>query len=177
MNTLDCIRERRSIRQFSSQKIDPDTLKTIVGASAFVPSWKNTQVTRYIAVENKDLLTKIAEYTPSYNAQIILNAPLLVAVTVIKNRSGFERDGSYSTIRKDGWQMFDAGIACQTFCLSAYESGLGTVIMGIFDVGEITALLEIPKEQELIALIAAGYPDNIPATPKKKTVEDLLIYK
>ena len=31
--------------------------------------------------------------------------------------------------------MFDVGAACQTFCLAAWEQGLGTVIMGIFDEG------------------------------------------
>lgn len=69
------------------------------------------------------------------------------------------------------------GAACQTFCLAAKEKGLGTVIMGIFDEDGISDLLQIPKEQELGALIAVGYPDIDPAVPKRKSVEELLQYR
>ena len=112
-----------------------------------------------------------------YNSNIIRQIPMLVAVTFIKGRSGFERDGSYSTKKGDRWQMFDVGVACQSFCLAAKEQGLGTVIMGIFDEEKITELLEIPPERELAALIAVGWPDDDPQAPKRKAVTDLLEYK
>ena len=95
---------------------------------------------------------------------------MLIAVTLIKGRSGFERDGSFSTKKGDRWQMFDVGAACQTFCLAAKDKGLGTVIMGIFDEDGITELLHIPEDQELAALIAIGWPDIDPEAPKRKTV-------
>ena len=102
---------------------------------------------------------------------------MLIAVTVIKNRSGFERDGSYSTFRNDTWQMFDAGVASQTFCLSAHEKGIGSVIMGLFDQDTVSSLLSIPEDRELIALIPIGYPDEAPAAPKRKPVSDLLTFQ
>ena len=100
-----------------------------------------------------------------------------MVVTFIKGRSGFERDGSYSTKKEDRWQMFDVGAACQTFCLAAKEKGLGTVIMGIFDEDGISELLHIPEEQELAALIAIGWPDIDPDAPKRKSTEELLQYR
>lgn len=60
---------------------------------------------------------------------------------------------------------------------AAHEYGLGTVIMGVFDESGISSLLDIPKERELAALIALGYPDIEPSAPKRKTVEDLLQYR
>ena len=111
------------------------------------------------------------------NGNIIKNAPMLVALTIIQNRSGFERDGSYTTRRGDSWQMFDAGIASEAFCLAAYEAGLGTVILGIFDDEKVANLLEIPEGREVVALIPIGYPDEAPVAPKRKPVEELLTYK
>lgn len=73
--------------------------------------------------------------------------------------------------------MFDAGIACQTFCLAAKERGLGTVIMGIFDEDGISGLLDIPSDQELAALIALGYPEEEPNPPKRKATDILLQYR
>lgn len=178
MNTVDCIKNRRSIRKFTPDPVDHSVIENIVSAASFSPSWKNTQITRYIAIEDSSLLGKIAkDFTPSYNSDIISQTPVLIAVTFLKGRCGFERDGSYTTAKKDRWQMFDVGVACQTFCLVAHEYGLGTVIMGVFDESGISTLLDIPKEQELAALIALGHPDIQPPAPKRKTVEDLLQYR
>ena len=101
---------------------------------------------------------------------------MLIAVTVVKNRCGYERDGSFTTPRKDTWQMFDAGIASQTFCLAAYEKGIGSVILGIFDQEKIESILQIPETQELVALIPVGYAAEEPTAPRRKPVDDLLSF-
>lgn len=178
MNVTECIKTRRSIRKFKPDPVDHSIIDSVVSSASYSPSWKNTQITRYIAVEDRTVLSGIADqYTPDYNSRIIRQAPVLMAVTFIKGRCGFERDGSFTTKKEDRWQMFDAGAACQTFCLAAKDKGLGTVIMGIFDEDGISELLHIPKEQELGALIAIGYPDIDPEAPKRKSVEELLQYR
>ena len=179
MTAKECIKGRRSIRKFADTPVSRDVIADIVETASYAPSWKHTQITRYIAVEG-ELKDKIAdECTSAYakNGEIIKNAPMLIAVTFIKNRSGFERDGSYSTPKEGGWQMFDAGVASEAFCLAAYEQGLGTVIMGIFDEAKAASLLEVPEERELVALIPIVYPAESPAAPKRKSVEELLSFK
>ena len=178
MNVTECIKTRRSIRRYKPEAVDHSLIDSIVSMASYSPSWKNTQITRYTAIEDSSLLNEIADkYTPDYNSKIIRQAPMLMAVTFIKGRSGFERDGSYSTKKGGSWQMFDVGAACQTFCLAAKEKGLGTVIMGIFDEDGISELLHIPAEQELAALIAIGWPDIDPDAPKRKSTEELLQYR
>lgn len=175
MDTITAIKTRRSIRRFKEDKLAHDILENVIQAASYAPSWKHTQISRYIAIENETIKNKIGmEYSPEYNQQAILTAPMLLAVSVIKSRSGYERDGSYSTEKGSGWQMFDCGIASQTLCLAAHEYGLGTVIMGMFDIKECSDILEIPDDQELVALIAIGYPDIEPVTPKRKDVDVLL---
>ena len=178
MNVNECITSRRSIRKYKPDPVDHSLIESIVSMASYSPSWKNTQITRYIAIDDSSILKKIADdCTPVYNSNIIQQSPMLIAVTFIKGRCGFERDGSYSTKKEDRWQMFDVGAACQTFCLAAHEAGLGTVIMGIWDEDAITELLDIPEGQELAALIAIGYPDVAPEAPKRKSVQDLLTYR
>ena len=179
MTAKDCIKGRRSIRKFKAQPIDRELLSEIIETASYAPSWKHTQITRYIAVtgELKDKLA--AECTSAYpkNGEIIMQAPMLIVVTYIKGRSGFERDGSFSTAKEGSWQMFDAGVAAQTFCLAAYEQGIGSVIMGIFDEAKAASLLNIPEEREIVALIPIGYPDEEPVAPRRKPVEDLLSFQ
>lgn len=178
MTAKECIICRRSIRQFTDQPVSHELLSQIVETASYAPSWKHTQIVRYIAVEGekKDKLAACTSTFPN-NGAIMANAPMVVAVTVIKGRSGFERDGSFTTKRGDAWQMYDAGVASEAFCLAAYEQGLGTVIMGIFDQEEASALLQIPDDRDLIALIPIGYPAESPAAPRRKSVEDLLSFQ
>lgn len=179
MTAKECILGRRSIRKFKADPVSHDLLAQIVETASYAPSWKHTQITRYIAIEG-ELKEKIArEGTSLYpgNGAIISAAPVLIAVTVIKNRSGYERDGSFSTPRGDGWQMYDAGVASQTFCLAAYEQGLGTVILGLFDQAPVEAMLQLPEDRELVALIPVGYPDETPVAPRRKPVDELLSFQ
>ena len=179
MNVSDCIRNRRSIRQFADTSIDHTILEDIIATSSYSPSWKNTQIVRYIAIEGlmKNKIATECTSSFSFNGKTIENAPMLIAITVIKNRCGYERDGSFTTDRKDSWQMYDAGIASQSFCLAAYEKGIGSVIIGIFDQQKAESLLNIPADRELVSLIPIGYPAETPVTPKRKTIEDLLSYQ
>lgn len=178
MTAKECIINRRSIRRFKPDAVDTQLLKGIVETASYAPSWKHTQITRYIAVEGA-LKDKIAdEGTKMFpnNGNIIKNAPVLIAVTVVKGRSGYERDGSFSTDRGDGWQMYDAGVASQTFCLAAHEAGLGTVIVGIFDRPVVSSLLQLPEDRELVALIPIGYADEEPVAPRRKPVDELISF-
>ena len=178
MTAKECITGRRSIRRFTDRPVSHELLSRIVETASFAPSWKNTQITRYIAVEGeaKAALAKCTSIYPG-NGKIMENAPMVIAVTILKGRSGYERDGSFSTPKGDRWQMYDAGAAGEAFCLAACEQGLGTVIMGLFDEEEATKLLELPEDRELVALIPIGYPAESPAAPRRKAVEDLLSYQ
>ena len=178
MTANECIRGRRSIRKFTDQPVSHELLARIVETASYAPSWKHTQIARYIAVEGakKDALAKCTSIFPG-NGKIMENAPMVIAVTIIRGRSGYERDGSFSTPKGDRWQMYDAGAAGEAFCLAACEQGLGTVIMGLFDEEEATKLLDLPDDRELVALIPIGYPDEAPAAPRRKAVEDLLSYQ
>lgn len=178
MTAKECIKGRRSIRTFTQEPISHELIADIVETASYAPSWKHTQIVRYIAVEG-ELKDKIAQCTSAYarNGEIIAAAPMVIAVTIIKGRSGFERDGSFSTHRGEGWQMFDAGVASEAFCLAAYEKGLGTVIMGIFDDDKVAELLDIPEGRDVVALIPVGYPAETPVAPRRKSVEEMVIFK
>lgn len=177
MEALKCIETRRSIRRFKSEALSHEVLEAIVKEASFAPSWKNSQVVRYVVVENQDIKSKIANDAVlgfTYNTGTIERAAALVVVTMIHGRSGFEKDGSYTTSKEDRWEMFDAGIATQTFCLAAHEKGVGSVIMGIFDEDKVAELISLEEGRKIAALIAVGYPDEEPDQPKRKEVSELV---
>lgn len=177
MDALTCIETRRSIRKYQEKPIPHEVMEEIIKEASFAPSWKNSQVVRYVVVENPELKSKIANDAVlgfTYNTGTIEYAAALVVVTMIQGRSGYERDGSFTTSKEDRWEMFDAGIATQTFCLAAHEKGIGSVIMGIFDEAKVGELINIEEGRKVAALVAVGYPAETPEAPKRKAVEDLV---
>lgn len=177
MECMQCIRTRRSVRKFKPDAVSEDALRGIIEAAACAPSWKNAQPTRYIAITNEAMKKELAEKATSGfapNGTIITGAPVVLLVTTVSPRSGFERDGSFSTDKGTHWESFDAGIAAQTLCLAAHDAGLGTVILGIFDEAIVKEIARVPDGQKVSALIALGYAAETPAMPRRKTVDELL---
>ena len=80
MTANECITGRRSIRKFTGQPVPHETLEKVVEAASFAPSWKNTQITRYIAVEGAKKET-LADCTSLYpgNGNIMRQSPMVIA--------------------------------------------------------------------------------------------------
>ncbi len=177
MNTVDCIKTRRSIRSFTEQQVSEEVIKEVVDLARFAPSWKNSQTPRYYVVQDSKLKRHLAEGCMmgfTYNTNTLSKAPAIVVLAYVEKRCGYERDGSFTTAKGDRWEMFDAGIAAQTFCLAAHEKGLGTCIMGIFDEEDIAEAIKLPEGQRVGAVIALGYADGEPQAPARKDVDELV---
>jgi len=167
----------RSIRKFQPTPVSPDTIRAIVAVAAYAPSWKNSQTTRYTLLTKREEIDRVAdECTMGFqkNIDTLHGAPALVVLTTVNDRSGYERDGSFSTSKGTHWQSFDAGLAAEAFCVAAHEAGLGTVILGIYDEGKVKAVLNLPETESVSALIPIGVPAESPAAPKRKDVSELL---
>jgi nitroreductase len=178
METLECIKTRRSVRKFTDKEVSKEVIEDLVLSASFAPSWKNTQTARYIAIVDPEKKAELAQKCcAQHNQDIINGAPVVIATTIVDKRSGFERDGSFSTVREDNWQAFDNGIATQTLCLAACDKGLGTVIMGLYDIEKAQEVLEVPEGQLLMSLVAVGYPEETPNMPKRKDLETILSYR
>ena len=180
MDVQTCILTRRSHRQYTQEPVSHEEVEKIVSLASYAPSWKNTQISRYIAIEDPQLKQEISEkFCPAgtHNATIAATCPVLVVQIFNKDRCGYNRDGTFTTDREDGWQYYDCGIAAQTFCLAAHDLGLSTLIMGVFDRKGLQEFLNIPENQEIMALIALGHSADEPATPKRKDVETLLSWR
>ena len=179
MDTKECIRGRRSVRRYTGEPVTRETVEQIVALAAYAPSWKNTQVARYNVVTDRAVIEKIANECVlgfAHNAAILQSCSVLVVQSINVKRSGYERDGSFSTSKGTHWESFDAGIAAQTFCLAAHELGVGTCILGVFDAEKVAEAVSLPSTQAVSCMISMGYPAENPAVPARKSVGELVRY-
>lgn len=177
MELKQCIETRRSVRRFTDEPVSQEALRELIRLASYAPSWKNTQTVRWLSVTDRAVMQRLAD-GPALghpgNRDVINSAPMLLVETCISGRSGFERDGSYSTPKGDRWEMFDAGIAAQTLCLAANDMGLGTVILGAIDTVAVAEVLGLESTRTVSCIIAVGHPDQQPLMPRRKTVDELL---
>ena len=61
METIQAIRSRRSIRKYQPKPVPHEVIEQIVADAAYAPSWKNTQIARYVLVEDRTTIDKMAE--------------------------------------------------------------------------------------------------------------------
>ena len=120
METIQAIRSRRSIRKYQPKPVPHEVIEQIVADAAYAPSWKNTQIARYVLVEDRTTIDKMAEEMVldfKLNEKTLKNCPAVMVLTYVTGRSGYERDGSFSTPKEAGFEMFDAASPRRHFVL------------------------------------------------------------
>ena len=71
MNATECMKGRRSIRKYKKGCIDHSLLESIISTASYSPSWKNTQITRYIAIEDTLFSIKLPMNSPQTIIRIL----------------------------------------------------------------------------------------------------------
>jgi len=182
LDTLEAIKNRRSIRQQKSDRIPEETLGKVLEAARWAPSWANTQCWRFIVVNDQEVkkrlsATRFGRPAPPPGAAPmppqppvagpIIEAPVVIAVCAETNKAGVRPDGTPATDKGNSWYMYDTGLATQNLCLAAHALGLGTVILGAFDAKKAGEILSVPEGFAVVVLVPLGYPAQ-PARPSTR---------
>ncbi len=162
---FELIEQRRSIRKFSNQPIEPDKIALLMEAALRSPSSRSFNPWRFIVVEETELLEKLSKAKP-HGASFLSNASLGIVVCA---------DTSVS----DVW-VEDASIASLFIHLAAQDLGLGSCWIQIrkrdHDPSKsadtyIKELLNIPDPITVESILAIGYPDEVKKGHSKETLD------
>ncbi|MFC1849939.1 nitroreductase family protein [candidate division CSSED10-310 bacterium] len=189
------IKQRRSIRRYKSIIPEMELLKELIESAIMAPNAMNRQdwqFTILLSGETKEAISQAVERTwnnlcqeqsaindaiKAYmgNFTTFINAPVLMAVDVKKPPIFLETLLKEKTIKVMG-SYASACLAVQNLLLAATAKGLGTcVYTGCMAAEqEIVRILGIPKQRELVCLIAIGYPAEQPKTPPRKDLEKVV---
>lgn len=180
MDAIAMIKDRRSIRKYKKEKVDRKTMEEVVEVARWAPSWANFQIARYTLIDDPAIIEKLATEGVkgfTYNINTLKNAQGVAVLSFVKGKSGRLDDyGDFDSSNAHLWEVFDAGIACQTFCLAAHAKGVGTCIFGVIDDVSIADIIGLPAEETVAALIVYGYEDGHPEPTPRKPVEEIVRY-
>ena len=164
MNFDEVLQTRRSIRSYRDEKVPHEVLEELIKSVQYSPSWKNQQTTRFYVLESKESMDQMRNGPLApFNAKRTMLASNYIIVTFVKDVVGFNDDGQPTNELGNGWGCYDAGIATQSLVLKAKDLGLGTLIMGIRDAAALRKNFNIPKTEQIVAVIAVGYGETAKA--------------
>ena len=177
MELSQVINERRSVRFYRKDPVPDQLVEKILEAARMAPSWANFQVARFIAVKDpeirKQVQAAVPQGNPAYNA--LGDAPLILVAAGRRGRSGHYKTGPVN--RNGDYAMFDVALAVENAILKARELGLGTVLVGVFNVDKVKEALKLPAEIDPFILTPLGYPETFDLTaPPRKEISELLYW-
>ncbi|WP_300381230.1 NADPH-dependent oxidoreductase [Clostridium sp.] len=165
-NTIETIKNHRSIRQYLDKDISIEVIDEIVKATQAMPNSINGQQTSVIVVRDKEKKAKLAELVG--NQIYVEKAPVFLIFIMDFYRTSLagEKTGLKQVIHEhvEGISAgaFDAGIALGAAVIAAESLGLGTVPIGGIrkNSEEVIELLGLPKYTFPLVGLVVGYPDG-----------------
>lgn len=154
------IKERHSVRKFSSKKPDWKDIINCLDYARYAPMAGNNFTLKFILVSDKEKIQKLADASQQ---PFITQAHYVVVACSDKKRPTnlYEKRGEI-------YLRQQAGAAIQNFLLKIHEEGLATCWIGHFVEEIVKRELNIPADSQVEALFPIGYEYEKPATKKSK---------
>lgn len=162
MDAFECIATKLEVREFSPQEVPSEIRSKILEAARLTGTGMNTQHWRFIMVEKKDNLKKLAEDSTSGSWVAGAN----FAVIVLTNP-------------QYGFHLIDTGRVLQNMQLTAWNQGVGSGLFTGIREDKLRGDFAIPKELSPSVIIGFGYAAR-ELTGKRKNrlpIHELVYYE
>ena len=147
---IDLLLSRRSIRQFTAEPVNPETLVLLLKAAMAAPTACNSQPWEFIVVTEPDTLDRIRDkfLFARYNAP--------AAIVVSGNVSI-----AHNTAAREHWVQ-DCSAATENILIAAAGLELGAVWIGVYPypskIKPLSEALGIPENVVPLSMVMIGHP-------------------
>lgn len=150
MDVFTAIQTVLAVRSYKDKPVPPEVIRRIVEAGWLTGSSMNLQPWHFIVVEERETLRKLGGLARSgpYTA----DAAFVIVVATEESR----------------FAVSDGSRAIQSMVLAAWAEGVGSNWVGFQGMDEVKALLGIPAEMDVLAILPFGYPAQAVGKGKKK---------
>jgi nitroreductase len=150
MDVFETVRTLLAVRSYEDKPVPDAVIRRIVEAGRLTGSGMNRQPWHFIVVRDRETLRRLGALASSgpYTAQ----APLAIVVATDKSR----------------FAVSDASRAIQSMLLTAWADGVGANWVGFGGLDNAKALLDIPANLDVLAILPFGYPARPVGRGKKQ---------
>ncbi len=194
LNLLDLIKNRRSVKEYSSRKVPDNILSRILKGARWAPSAHNAQPWRFVVLRDSIMKKRLADEMASrWNKDLnnngmaneerqslikssveqFGNAPIvIIACLSMEDMDEYPDEQRKKAEYVMGVQSVAAAI--ENMLLVAHKEGLGACwfCAPLFCQDRVRKILKIPQYIDPQALITLGYPAENPNPPLRKSLEE-----
>lgn len=170
MEFFETLLQRRSVRKYTPEPVEPSLVKQILEAANRAPSAGNLQAYEVVVVTDAGRRQQLAE--TSFKQMFIAEAPVVLVFFANPARCR-ER---YGDLADRLLALQDATIACAYAELAAAALGLGACWIGGFGEAVVREVCEAPESWIPVALLPIGHRAEQPELQPRRTLEDLCKY-
>lgn len=170
MDFLELAEERYSVRSYSDRPVEQDKIDRILKAAQLAPTAVNFQPQMIYVLKSDEAMAKIRGL-----CRCIYDAPMAFMICSDESKTWkSQTERGYSS------GEMDCSIVCTHMMLEAWEQGIGSVWVRLFDVKKVAKAFELPKHIKPICLLPVGYPSeqSVPYAPWHdvyRSIEDFTI--
>lgn len=164
METVECIKTRRSFRSFLDKEVSDDLIKQLIELGKHAPSACNTQGWEFVVVKNESVRKELS--TVHAYSGFCKVAPVVIVVCYDKGRSSFSPSN-----------ILGPSACVQNILLGVNNFGLSACWVYVKDFDDegvedkVKAILKIPENVGVLCMIPIGYSDQKPYEKKLREVE------
>ena len=151
MDVFDAVRTVLAVRRYADRPIPDSVVRRIVEAGRLTASSMNKQPWHFVVVQDREILRKLGAATRS--GPYVADAPLAIVVAVEK---------------ASRFAVSDASRAIQSMILTAWGEGVGSNWAGFGGLDEVQAMLGVPADLDVLAVLPFGYPVDPVGRGKKQ---------
>ena len=148
MDFFELAKSRWSVRSYKDTPIEDGKLQQILEAGRVAPTAKNFQPQRIYVAKSEEARKKLASV-----CRCTWDAPVILVVC-------YDRTRDYHSKLMPGYESGekDSAIVCTHMMLQAWELGIGSCWVGLFNADEVGAVLGLPEHIRVMGLLPMGYP-------------------
>jgi nitroreductase len=188
---FEILKTRRTVRKFKPTSVPREHILKILDAARYAPTAGNQQPWKFLVIQDKEKLDKLkgaafvwtldrykhrtkptseelskAEENLQRMLEEVLSAPVYVIVLVDSN-----------TEHSD-YVLYDGTLAVGNLMVAARALGYGTgFFTTFFPAAKIKEFFKIPERYKVICITPIGVPEEWPEAPKKKALEDFIVFQ
>lgn len=153
MEALEAIQTRRSVRRYTNEQIDDETIRQLFAAAMSAPSAANEQPWEFIVIKDREMLDAIPTFSPF--PRMVKHAPLGILICA-----------DTRNVNVPGFWVQDSSAATQNLLTAAHALGLGAVWTGVYPidghVAGFTKQCQLPEGVVPLAFVVVGHPAEEP---------------
>jgi nitroreductase len=162
MDTFECITTKLEVREFSEQNVSSDIRSKILEAARLTGTGMNTQHWRFILIEKKENLKRLADDSTSGSWVAGANFAIIVL-----------------TNPKYGFHLIDAGRVLQNMQLAAWNYRVGSGLFTGIKQEQLKSDFGISNELSPTVIAGFGYPARklIGKRKNRLSIHELVYYE